>query len=396
MTPDDVRAAAEELLALHQDFAPLFGKDEAQLHASDYIKGLLVCPGRKSVEPIATIVGHGDVSGLQKFLNVGPWAYDDVQDEIQATFARRLAPSAAGTPLGVVGVVDGSAFTKQGRHSAGVGRQHNGRIGTRNNCQVGVFLLAVTPAGSALLDHRLYLPEDWCAATPEARDRRAEAHIPPEVGFRTKPQLAAELVRGVAVLGAVQLGWVTADEEFGKNGGFLDELEALGQPYVVEVPTSTTVWVTDPGRRAGRNRTLPSVAEVAAGLPAGAWRRLEVRPGAKGPLCFEFAAVRVWMVRDRRVGPPGWLLIRRSLEDQPEIKYYVSGAAAATPLEVLAGVACTRHEVEAFLGDAKTYLGMAQYETRSWVGWHHHMTLVALAHLFVTLTTLALKKKSRN
>ncbi len=394
MTPDDVRAAAQGLLALHQDFAPLFGKDEAQLHAYDYLLGLMVCPARKSVEPIATLVGHGGVSGLQKFLNRGPWAYDDVQAEIQATFARRLAPSAAGTAAGVVGIVDGSAFTKQGRHSAGVGRQHNGRIGTRNNCQVGVSLLAVTPAGTALLDHRLYLPEGWCADTPAARDRRAEAHIPPGVGFRTKPQLAAELVRGVAVIGEVELDWVTADEEFGKDGEFLDELESLGQPYVVEVPKGTTVGLTDPGRRVGRGRTLPSVAEVAAALPAGAWRRLEVRPGAKGPLCFEFAAVRVWMVRHERVGPPGWVLIRRSLGEDPEVKCYVSGAGPATPLEVLAGVACTRHEVEASLGDAKTYLGMAQYETRSYVGWHHHMTLVALAHLLVTLTTLALKKKS--
>jgi SRSO17 transposase len=340
------------------------------------------------------MVGHGDVSGLQKFLNSAPWDPDEVQAEVQATFARRLAPSAAGTAVGVVGVVDGSAFTKQGRHSAGVGRRHNGRIGTRNNCQVGAFLLGVAPAGAALLDHRLYLPQDWCAAAPEAHDRRAEAHIPPAVGFRTKPQLAAELVRGVAVLGEVRLDWVTADEEFGKNGEFLDELELLGQPYVVEVPKSTTAWVTDPGRRAGRNRTLPAVAEVAAALPASAWRRLEVRPGAKGPLCFEFAAVRIWMVRHERVGPPGWLLIRRSPGAGPEVKYYVSGADAATRLEVLAGVACTRHEVEAFFGDAKTYLGMAQYETRSWAGWHHHMALVAVAHLLVTLTARAPKKKS--
>ena len=103
--------------------------------------------------------------------------------------------------------------------------------------------------------------------------------------------------------------------------------------------------------------------------------------------------MRVWAVRHRRVGPPIGLVIRRSLEARPEIKYYVSDASAETRLEVLAGVACTRHEVEAYFGDAKTYLGMAQYETRSYVGWHHHMSLVALAHLFVTLTHLALKKK---
>ena len=118
-----------------------------------------------------------------------------------------------------------------------------------------------------------------------------------------------------------------------------------------------------------------------------------MREGAVGPLVFEFAAVRVWAVRHRKPGPPVWLLIRRSLEETPEIKYYVSNADAETPLAVLALVACSRHRVEDFFEDGKSYLGMAQYETRSWVGWHHHMTLVGLAHLFVTLTQQRLKKK---
>jgi SRSO17 transposase len=121
-----------------------------------------------------------------------------------------------------------------------------------------------------------------------------------------------------------------------------------------------------------------------------------VREGAVGPLVFEFAAVRVWAMRHRKPGPPAWLLIRRSLEDEPELKYYVSNADAETPLATLALVACTRCRVEGFFEDCKSYLGMAQYETRSWVGWHHHMTLVGLAHLFVTLTQQRLKKKSRS
>src|SRR5262249_27402091 len=159
MTPDDVRAAAAILVAMHRDYAPLFGKDQAQLHAYDYLKGLLICPERKSVAPIALLVGHGDVSGLQKFRNAAPWAYDDVQAEIQADVARRIAPSAAGTRTGVVGVLDDSPFSKKGAHSAGVAVQHNGRLDTQDNCQVGVFLLGVAPAGVALWDHRLYLPE---------------------------------------------------------------------------------------------------------------------------------------------------------------------------------------------------------------------------------------------
>ena len=150
MTPDDVRAAAEQLVDFHGRFAPLFGREQAQDHAYDYLKGLMVCPERKSIEPIALLVGHGDVSGLQKFVGAAPWADDDVMAEAQDLFADELVPSAAGSPVGVVGVIDESAFTKKGSHSAGVARQHNGRIGKEDNCQVGVFLVGVTPTGSAL------------------------------------------------------------------------------------------------------------------------------------------------------------------------------------------------------------------------------------------------------
>src|SRR4051795_11598380 len=398
MTPDDVRAAAEQLVNFHERFAPLFGKDQAQDHAYDYIKGLMVCPERKSIEPIALLVGHGDVSGLQKFVGAGPWPYDDVQAEAQSLFADELVPSGIGSPVGTVGVVDESAYTKKGTHSAGVARQHNGRLGKEDNCQVGVFLIGVTPAGSALLDHRLFLPQDWCAPTREAKDRRAEAHIPEGLPFRTKPRIAAELVRAVAVLGTVALDWVVADEEYGRAGHFLDELEGLEQRYVVEVPVTTAVWTADPAScvpaYSGRGRvpTAPArdavrtVAALAAELPASAWQALQVREGAIGPLVFEFAAVRVWSMRHRKPGPPAWLLIRRSLGAEPEVKYYVSSADAATPIATLALVACTRCRVEEFFEDCKSYLGLAQYETRSWAGWHHHMTLVGLAHLFVTLT----------
>jgi len=178
MTPDDVRAAAEQLVGFHEHFAPLFGKEQAQDHAYDYLKGLMVCPERKSIEPIALTVGHGDVSGLQKFVGAGPWPYDDVQAEAQSLFADELAPSAAGSPVGVVAVVDESAFTKKGAHSAGVARQHNGRLGKEDNCQVGVFLVGVTPAGSALLDHQLFLPETWYGPDPRGEGPSGQGAYP--------------------------------------------------------------------------------------------------------------------------------------------------------------------------------------------------------------------------
>jgi SRSO17 transposase len=403
-----VRAAAERLVRFHERFAPLFGQEQAQGHAYTDVKGLRVCPERKGVEPIALNVGDGLVSALQQFLNIAPWDHEDVQAEIQAVFADELVPTAAGSPTGVVGVVDESGFTKEGQHSAGVARQHNGRLGQEDNCQVGVFLVGVTPGGSARLDHRLYLPEGWCEEGRACAERRERAHIPEAVGFRTKPQIAAGLIRPTAALGIVSLDWVTADEEYGKSGESLDEVERLGLRYVVEVPVTTTVWTEDPagcvpayGGR-GRVPTRPSRASVAslaavvAGLDRRAWRTLQVRQGAKGPLAFEFACVRVGAVRHRKPGPPVWLLVRRSLEPAPEVKYYVSNADASTPLGVLAGVACTRHAVEDSFEDCKSYLGMARYETRSYVGWHHHMSLVAVAHRFLILTRRDLGKRRRS
>ena len=185
-------------------------------------------------------------------------------------------------------------------------------------------------------------------------------------------------------------------------------MERLELRYVVEVPVSTTVWTEDPAScvppYGGRGRvptrssrdSVTSVAAVASGLGREAWQTLRIREGAKGPLAFAFAAVRVWAVRHGAAGPPVWLLVRRSLESTPEVKFSISNADASTPLGVLAEVACTRHAVEDDFEDAKSDLGMAQYETRSWVGWHHHMTLAGLAHLFVTVSRLRLKKKSPN
>jgi SRSO17 transposase len=408
MTEDEVRAAAERLVEFHERFAPLFGKEQAQDNAFSYVKGLMVCPERKSIEPIALNVGNGNVSALQKFINSAPWDHEDIQAEVQGAFVDELVPTAADSPIGVVGVVDESGFAKKGDHSAGVARQHNGRLGKEDNCQVGVFLVGVTPGGTALLDHRLYLPEPWCEPSQAGNERRDKVHIPEAVIFQTKPQIAAGLIRQAALLGVVTLDWITADEEYGRNGEFLDELEELELRYVVEVPVNTTVWTEDPascipaygGRGPVPTRpsraSVASVSAVVSSLGPEAWQALCVGRGAKGPLVYEFAAVRVWAVRHGQAGPPIWLLVRRSLEPTPEVKYYVSNAEASTPLGVLARVASTRHEVEEYFEDAKSYLGMAQYETRSWVGWHHHMSLVGMAHLFITLTRRDLKKKRRS
>jgi SRSO17 transposase len=410
MTPSEVRAAAGELLHLHQRFAPLFGRQEAQAQSLVYLKGLLLGQGRKSAEPMALAFGKPDddgisqnqVLGLQRFLTYSPWKNQCVQREVQAVFAEELVPPTADWPIGTVGVIDESGFVKKGTESVGVQRQYCGRVGKKENCQMGVFLIGVTPAGSALLEHQLYLPEVWAAD----EKRREKTAVPEDITFQTKPQIGIALLQRTRQQGLVKFDWVIADELYGHNGAFLDELEAMHQRYVVEVPVNTTVWTVDPqtqvpppGSR-GRPSTRPtrdhvrSVQAIAESLPASAWQALQLRPGAKGPLAFAFARVRVWAVRHRQPGPACWLLLRRSLEPDAEVKYYLSNAAADEALETMALVTGARYRVEEFFEEGKGYLGMAQYEARAWSSWHHHMSLVAVAHLFVTLTRLRLQKKT--
>lgn len=409
MTANEVRAAADQLVYLHERFSPLFGRVEARKQSFVYLNGLLLSSGRKSAEPMALLFGEpGDdgisqnqVLALQRFLTYSPWSAQGVEREIQAVFAERLTPTTSEWPIGVVGVIDESGFVKQGTHSVGVKRQYCGHVGKKENCQMGVFLVGVTPAGTALLDEQLYLPREWA----DDAKRREEAGVPEEIVFRTKPQIASELLQRTRNHALVKFDWVTADEFYGRNGEFLDDLEAASQRYVVEVPVNTTVWTVDPqtqippykgsGARPTRPRRdfVRSVRAIAADLPASAWQALQLRMGAKGPLTFAFARVRVWAVRHGKAGVPCWLVLRRSLEADAELKYYLAWTPTEEPLETMALVTGTRYRVEEFLEEGKSYLGMAQYEARAWSSWHHHMSLVALAHLYVTLARQQLKKK---
>lgn len=204
--------------------------------------------------------------------------------------------------------------------------------------------------------------------------RRKKTRVPAEITFQTKPQIAAALLARCTV----SFGWVTADEEFGRDGAFLDALEERHQRYLVEVACDTTVWTQKPLRQTP-DAFVRQVRDLAAKLPARAWQTIKLREGAKGPLAFEFARLRVWSVRHRHAGLPVWLVIRRSLERVPEVKYYLSNAGLDTPLRPMAQVTGVRWRVEQFFEDAKGQLGMAQYEARSWTSWHHHVSLVALA-----------------
>jgi SRSO17 transposase len=405
MTADSVRAAARELAFLHQRFAPLFGRCESREHSRIYIEGLLLGQGRKSVEPMALMFAPRtndracsqlEVLGLQRFLTDSPWQTSDVQGEIQTVFGERLVPTTAQWSLGTVGVIDESSFVKRGSHSVGVARQHCGRLGKVENCQVGVFLVGVTPGGTALLDHQLYLPEEWT----DDSERCRKARVPIGQAFATKVEIARTLLERCQV----RFDWITADDLYGRNGEWLNALEARGQRYVVEVPSNTRVWIDDPTRWLGNESAhrrptkrieraaVRNARQIEQALPPEAWRAVKLREGAAGPLVFMMARVRCWATRHRKAGPPVWLVIQRSLEAEPQIRYWLSNADANTPLETLAGVMGCRWRVEEFFEDAKGSVGMADYEARAWTSWHHHMSLVALAHLYVILTRQQLQE----
>lgn len=412
MTRDEVCAAARRVVEWHGRFARLFGRRESQRHSLQYIKGLLSNLERKSVEPIALqfsrcrdgrIATQNEVVALQGFVTNSPWEAGDVFAEIQSVFAEELVPSASQWSLGTVGVIDESGFVKAGTESVGVAQQWCGRLGKAVNCQVGVFLVGVTPAGTAALDAQLFLTEEWIADHP----RRQKTCVPRGVTFLTKPQIAAEMIRRTLHAGKVHFDWIIADELYGDSGELLDALEAIPQRYLMEVKKNTLFWTVDPatlpGKATGPKKRsklracgcpeIRSARELIADLPEEAWQPVKLREGAKGPLVFEFAVRRVWAMRHNRPGPPIWLVIRRSLDDaSPDVKCYVSNAAADTPLQQLAMVTGARIRVEEYFEDGKMHLGMADYEARAWTSWHHHMALVALAHLYVTLTKRDLKR----
>jgi SRSO17 transposase len=403
LTPQDVAALGDDLVAYHAHFAGLFGRSEQRAWSLKYLQGLLLPIASKSVETMALAVSDGNVRDMQRFVGQGVWDGDALLKRHVELVAESL-----GDASGVL-IVDGSDFPKQGCHSAGVARQYCGALGKIANCQAGVFLAYAAPHGHTLLDRRLYLPQAWL--TEAYKDRRQKCGIPKDVPFRTKPQLAWEMIQQVHSDGVLPFSWVACDEAFGDTPEFLEELERAEITYLAEVAVSTRVWLQPPrtevaagkgtDRRPVRERVCadspkPVRADaLAQQLPAEAWRTYQIKEGEKAPLQAQFAFARAVAVRQKMPGPPVWVVLRRSLGDPPELKVYLSNAAADADLHELVRVSGQRWPIETCFRQAKGKLGMAEYQTRSWQGWYHHTTLVILAHHFLVLIKLKHKKGPR-
>jgi SRSO17 transposase len=382
-----VHSCTDSLTTFIQRYLPCFYREEHRHHARTILQGKLSGLQRKTTEPIAT-QARQKRRPLQLFVGGGGWDDDAVLDELRRHVAAELGDEDA------VFILDPSAFPKKGNQSCGVARQWCGCLGKVENCQKGVFVAYAAKRGFTLVDRRLYLPQE--RAHDDAH--RAKTYVPDEVTFLEAWRIGLELLDGVR---AVLPGrWVVADDELGRCTEFRGNLRLRRLRYVLDVPCSTLVRDPQerqaPSRPGGKPRLMPfeRVDQWVARQPAGRWRTVTVRDGEKGPMQVKVLLATVQTrEEDGQVGPLERLAVLRSCAKKPETWYTLSNARQAKRYEI-ARVHGTRHRVEELLEAGKQEVGMGHYEVRSWVGWHHHMTLSLLALWFLQLEKLRLGKKN--
>ena len=363
-----LRAALEETTAR---VGRHFANPAARASAGAYLQGLLSSVERKNSWQLAEAAGFDTPYRFQHLLGRGAWDADALRDEQLGVVLAGLGQEDA------VLAIDETGFVKQGKKSVGVKRQYCGASGKIANCQVGVFLSWQTSKGQALIDRTLYLPAEWA----EDEERRRAAGVPEDAGFATKPALARGLVGRVLATGA-RPAWVVGAAGCGAADTLRTTLEEARQPYVMAVTGQQCVWMGF-----GQQR----VKTVKTQVPADAWVELRVAAGTKGPRIFDWAALTINHPHGK-----AWqrfLLLRRSRTKAGEITAYLVFGPADTSLEEMARTAGRRWAIEESFAQSKSEAGLDQYEVRSWVGWHRHMTLAMVAQALLAVTRAGLFAK---
>ena len=358
-----IRDWTAELETVWEKVAPRFGRVEVRGRAGGFLRGLLSAAERKNGWQLAEQAGDTTPDGMQRLLNHARWDADEVRDDLRDYVVEHL-----GDPGGVL-VVDETGFLKKGTKSAGVQRQYSGTAGRIENCQIGVFLAYAGRHGHALIDRELYLPESWTDDRPRCR----QAGIPDNVEFHTKPQLARGMLARALDAG-VPVAWVTADAVYGGDGRLRRWLEERDVAHVLAVNCNQSLV-------SGLFR-FERADQLAARIPAGAWRHLSAGQGAKGERIYAWARVAIRPLREP--GRGHWLLVRRSLDDG-ELAYYVCYGPAQTSLAELVAVAGVRWMVECSFQQGKGETGLDHYQVRRYQAWYRHVTLSMLAQAFLAV-----------
>ena len=356
--------------------------------AEAYLCGLAQA-GKKNMERMAEVVPDTDYQKLRHFPTHSPWDHRAVMRQV-AEEADRLLGGRDDSCL----VIDESSFVKKGDNSAGVARQWCGRLGKVDNCQVGVFAALCLGERHALIDARLYLPKAWIDDRPRCRD----AGIPDsEIVARSKAEHALAMVAQARAQG-VRFAWVGLDGGYGKEPWLLRALDAAGETFVADVHKSQLIYLADPqprvpdstGERGRRPQRLQAqtpdirLDQWLAQQPPTAWQSVTLRDSTRGKLMVEALHQRVWLWDGEEAAAHCWhLIVRREIGARDTIKFTLSDAAPETSLGRLAIMQGQRFWVERSFQDAKSECGMADYQARLWLAWHHHMAMVMIAMLFM-------------
>lgn len=340
---------------------PVFARAEPRAHALAYLAGLLSPAERKNSWQLAEISGHTTPYRFQHLLGRADWDPEALRDRLRSYVIDHLGTTDA------IGVLDETGFLKKGTHSVGVTRHYTGTAGRVENCQIGVFLAYASARGQTLLDRELYLPTAWT----DDRARCAQAGVPAERTFATKPELARQmLVRAFAA--DMCRAWVTGDSVYGMDRPLRQWLEARMQAYVLGISDLEHLWVGH------QSCTLDALRAQLADVP---WACISSGMGSQGPRWYEWQ--RIALNAPLQPGWTRWVLFRRSCTDPADVTAYRVFAPTATPLEALARVAGARWTVEACIQTGKGEVGLDQYEVRSWTGWYRHITLARWAQAFL-------------
>lgn len=382
------RGVVERLERFVEPFAVRLARREQVQHAIDFVAGLVSDVDRKNTESIAYRHDQ-ERKELQHFIGQSNWDHQPLILELAGQVGRELGCSDA------VLVFDPSGFPKKGTESVGVQRQWCGRLGKVDNCQVGIYMGYASDVEHALVNMRLYLPEDWATDSK----RRKKCHVPRTIRFRTRHELCLEMLDETGHL--LPHAWIAGDDEMGRSSGFRGKLRSRGERYLLAVPSNTLIRDMDAqpsacrGDGAPRKTPFVRVDRWRESLADDAWQKIDVRDGEKGPLLIEIVKCRVQAKADRRrVGPDEVLVVIRLRDEQGAVKhdYYLSSAAPETELTEFARVAKAEHRIEDCLKRGKSEAGLADYEVRSWSGWYHHQTLSLIAAWFINVETRREKK----